>query len=122
MMTHFRPRGGSAARRLSAAVGIAILCSCFPGRAQAQTSNGGIRGLVKDNTGAVLAGVTAEATSPGLLGPIRHVTNQLGLYLFDRLPVNIYSSNSRCRGSRRSLVKTSASRLAEQSTWMWRWS
>ena len=36
--------------------------------ASAQTSTGGLRGFVKDDTGAVLAGVTVEASSPLRIG------------------------------------------------------
>ena len=59
--------------------------------ASAQTSTGGIRGFVKDNTGAVLAGVTVEASSPSRIGGAAvEVTDAQGLYTFQNLPVGVY--------------------------------
>ena len=34
----------------------------------AQTSTGGLRGFVRDNSGLVMAGVTVEASSPARIG------------------------------------------------------
>jgi hypothetical protein len=59
--------------------------------ALAQTAAGGIRGTVRDDTGAVLAGVTAEATSPNSLGARVEVSNAQGLYHFEGLPVGMYT-------------------------------
>src|SRR5262249_41357698 len=57
----------------------------------AQTSTGGIRAIVRDETAAVLAGVTAEATSPARIGgAIVEVTNDQGLYRFESLPIGEY--------------------------------
>jgi len=56
-----------------------------------QTATGGIRGFVKDDTGAVLAGVTVEASSPARIGGAAvEVTDAQGLYHFDNLPVGSY--------------------------------
>src|SRR5262249_37311476 len=61
------------------------------GSVRAQTSTGGIRGIVTDETGAVLAGVTVEATSPARIGgAIVEVTNDQGLYRFENLPIGEY--------------------------------
>src|SRR5262252_8083016 len=61
------------------------------GSALAQASTGGIRGIVTDETGAVLAGVTVEATSPARIGgAIVEVTNDQGLYRFENLPIGEY--------------------------------
>src|SRR5207249_1159024 len=55
------------------AIGMGIaLFLLAPGWASAQT-NGAIAGVVKDNTGAVLPGVTVEASSPALLEKVRSV-------------------------------------------------
>jgi hypothetical protein len=68
---------------------IASLILC--GSGLAQTSTGGIRGIVTDETGAVLAGVTVEATSPARIGgAIVEVTNDQGLYRFENLPIGEY--------------------------------
>ena len=60
-------------------------------RAGAQTSTGGLRGFVRDNSG-VLAGVTVEASSPSRIGgPAVEVTDGQGLYRFENLPVGEYT-------------------------------
>jgi hypothetical protein len=58
--------------------------------ARAQTTGGGIRGIVRDATGAILAGVTVEATSPALIGTRAEVSDSQGLYQLERLPLGIY--------------------------------
>ena len=58
----------------------------------AQTSTGGLRGFVKDDTGGVLAGVTVEASSPSRIGGAAvEVTDGQGLYRFENLPLGEYS-------------------------------
>ena len=49
---------------------IAVLLGT-PARALAQTAAGSIAGIVRDTTGAVLPGVTVEASSPALIEKIR---------------------------------------------------
>ena len=76
-------------RTVSAAIVMAV--GLLGGDAYAQTATGGIRGVVSDETGAVLAGVTVEVTSPSLIGgPRVDVTNGQGQYQQDRLPIGIY--------------------------------
>lgn len=61
------------------------------GPADAQVSTGGIRGVVKDESGGVLAGVTVEASSPARMGgPAVEVTNEQGLYRVENLPIGQY--------------------------------
>src|SRR4051812_25391533 len=58
---------------------------------EAQTSTGGIRGIVSDATGATLAGVTVEASSPSRIGgAAMEVTTEQGLYHFENLPIGEY--------------------------------
>jgi hypothetical protein len=68
-------------------VGLAV---CAASSAVAQTGSG-IAGVVKDATGAVLPGVTVEASSPALLERVRTVvTDSQGLYnITDLRPVCI---------------------------------
>jgi hypothetical protein len=88
-------------RRLLATLLVAAACAQFSALAAAQTSTGGIRGVVRDQTGAVLAGVTAEATSPTLIGgPSVQVTNREGSYLFDRLRIGVYKFTFTLQGFR----------------------
>jgi hypothetical protein len=57
--------------------GVALL-ALFPGRAESQSA---IAGVVKDATGAVMPGVTVEASSPALIEKVKTVTtNEAGLY------------------------------------------
>ena len=68
-------------RRQSLAVTAGICLLLIPMRAAAQTGSSGIAGVVKDSSGAVLPGVTVEASSPALIGGARAtVTDELGLY------------------------------------------
>ncbi|MBZ5559897.1 MAG: TonB-dependent receptor, partial [Acidobacteriia bacterium] len=59
--------------------------------AEAQVSTGGIRGIVRDSSNAILVGVTVEVSSPARIGPPAvQVTNDQGLYRFDNLAVGEY--------------------------------
>jgi outer membrane receptor protein involved in Fe transport len=58
----------------------------------AQTSTGGLRGFVRDNSGLVMAGVTVEASSPARIGGAAvAVTDAQGLYTFANLPIGTYT-------------------------------
>ena len=60
--------------------------------AAGQVSTGGIRGVVRDETGAVIPGVAVEAGSPSRIGrPLADVSNDQGLYRFEWLPVGLYT-------------------------------
>jgi len=70
----------------------ALLTLALGGSAAAQTSTGGIRGVISDDSGAVLAGVTVEASSPVRIGGAAvEVTNDQGLYRFENLPIGEYT-------------------------------
>jgi hypothetical protein len=59
--------------------------------ARAQSSSGGIAGLVRDTSGAVLPGVTVEASSPALIEKVRTVsTDTSGQYKIVELPPGSY--------------------------------
>lgn len=69
-----------------------ILVSGAAVEAAAQTSTGGLRGFVRDNSGLVVAGVTVEASSPARIGGAAvAVTDAQGLYTFTNLPVGTYT-------------------------------
>src|ERR1700737_3785709 len=75
--------------------GVALLSGLFfalpPGTARAQSA-GPIAGVVKDATGAVLPGVTVEATRPALIERVRSVvTDGEGLYKVADLRPGTYS-------------------------------
>jgi outer membrane receptor protein involved in Fe transport len=71
---------------------LTMVCALSTATPSAQTSTGGLRGFVKDDTGGVLAGVTVEASSPSKIGGAAvEVTDGQGLYRFENLPLGEYS-------------------------------
>src|SRR5918996_336056 len=81
-----------------AAVVLISLVTLMPSAAQAQQASG-IAGLVRDASGAVLPGVTVEATSPALIEQVRTVfTEAQGRYNIVDLRVGTYSVTFRLTG------------------------
>jgi hypothetical protein len=76
--------------RVSIRVALAILAVCFlPSLAFAQAS---ITGVVRDASGAVLPGVTVEASSPALIEKVRSaVTDSAGQYRIEDLRPGAYT-------------------------------
>src|SRR5687768_6695724 len=66
-----------------------LLAAAAP--AAAQDFRGRINGVVTDNTGAVLPGVTVTATSPALIQPQVQVTGEDGSYRLIALPAGVYT-------------------------------
>lgn len=64
----------------------------------AQTGAGALRGYVKDESGAILPGVTVTATSPELLAPVNSVTDETGLYRLNNLPPGTYVVQAELQG------------------------
>src|SRR5207253_168429 len=97
----FAPEGGSSAFRcggvvamrlvrIAALVGVASLAAASA-RAQSATT-GAIAGVARDTTGAVLPGVTVEASSPALIEKVRTVvTDGQGNYKIVDLRPGIYA-------------------------------
>jgi Carboxypeptidase regulatory-like domain len=76
---------------LSAAIAITWVL-LLPLPASAQLGSSGIAGVVKDATGAVLPGVTVEASSPALIEKVRSVaTDGEGQYKLVNLVPGVYS-------------------------------
>src|SRR3984893_7970489 len=79
-------------RRISAASLIAMLLVPAGAHAQGSTGLGAIAGVVKDASGAVMPGVTAEAASPALIEKVRAaVTDAQGQYKIVELPPGVYT-------------------------------
>ena len=75
------------------------LLVAVPSAARAQAL-GTIAGSVKDPSGAVLPGVTVEATSPALIEKVRSAaTDGSGLYRLVNLPPGQYTVTVNCGGS-----------------------
>src|SRR5262245_35872104 len=80
-------RGGPGMRQLAKAAFLAAIV-LFPVLAHAQQ----LAGVVKDASGAVLPGVTVEASSPALIEKVRTtVSDGAGLYRIDALPAGTYA-------------------------------
>src|SRR4249920_994001 len=80
------------ARALIGRFGLAAWFFMMPALALAQTGSGIIAGSVKDATGAVLPGVTVEASSPALIEKVRSViTDAEGQYKIVELRSGTYT-------------------------------
>src|SRR5262249_46172471 len=78
--------------RVAVATSSLVLAVLVAATASAQTATGGLRGFVKDDTGAVLVGVTVEAASPVRIGGAAvDVSDAQGLYRFENLPPGEYT-------------------------------
>lgn len=79
-------------RRFGRVLGAVVLVLACASAGVAQTSTGGLRGFVKDNTGGALVGVTVEASSPARIGaPATEITDAQGLFTLTNLPVGDYT-------------------------------
>src|SRR5690242_17736735 len=83
----------TSARIVRAAVVGIVLGACAPIAAEAQgTSAGSVSGVVTDTTGAILPGVTVEASSPVLIEKVRTaVTDERGEYRIVELIPGTYT-------------------------------
>ena len=66
--------------------------------AQSHITTGSIEGIVKDETGAVLPGVTMRLTHLGIGISLSARTSPEGLFVFPLLPVGRYEVSARFRG------------------------
>src|SRR3954465_13247724 len=91
---------------------VAVGCLLLPAAARAQSS---FAGVVKDATGAVLPGVTVEASSPVLIEKVRSVTTDAnGLYRIENLRPGTYTLTFTLPGF--SVVKKDAIELQSNFT------
>lgn len=84
-------------KRFSSFALIVIVAALFALPAVAQEQTGGIEGVVKDNTGAVLPGVTVELTSSSI-GTVTTTTDSRGVYRFPRVPSGVYAVKASLMG------------------------
>src|SRR5262245_11382445 len=99
----------NALRKGLAALSFAVL---LPASAWAQAT---LTGTVKDASGAVLPGVTVEATGPALLAPRSVVTEGNGIYRLIDLPPGIYKVDFSLTGLRASSARASSCRARSSS-------
>src|SRR5437660_1553327 len=83
---------------IAALTSSALLAAATPLRAQAvQTST--LTGTVRDGTGAVLPGVTVNASSPAQVGGVQtSVTDSQGVYRFPALHPGVYDLEATLSG------------------------
>jgi hypothetical protein len=75
---------------------------CGSAGREAQTQYGSIRGSITDQSEAALPGVTVTLSSPALLVDQTTVSDQVGQYRFEQLPVGVDKLKSlNCRDFRR---------------------
>jgi len=101
------------------AVGALALALClfgWQGTAAAQEQTGGIQGVVKDASGAVLPGVTVEARSPSAVGASTAVTDSNGLYRFPALPPGAYEVTAILQGFQAASAKNAVVELGKNLT------
>jgi outer membrane receptor protein involved in Fe transport len=82
---------------MKALVACLILLSCAA-EALAQTSEGSVRGYIRDEQGAITPGVTVTATSPEVAGVHTAVTDQEGHYRLLNLPPGTYTLAATLQG------------------------
>ena len=85
-------------RRLLSTLAFAVLVLLFRASPAAGQTTGRIEGMVTDQNGAVLPGVTVEATSPNLQGTRTTVTGNDGRYRFASLPPGTYKISATLAG------------------------
>jgi hypothetical protein len=76
-------------RRLFALLCV-LVAAALPFAAGAQTTTGAVLGVVTDDSGAVLPGVTVTIKGSGIVGAQTAVTNERGLYRLAALPPGSY--------------------------------
>ena len=77
--------------RIAGLLTLGLVLAATPASAQSGGSSGVIHGVVTDESGAALPGVTATLTSPALqVRQITAVSDATGNYRFGELPVGVY--------------------------------
>src|ERR1700716_1997389 len=75
-----------------------LLLACTASEVSAQTTDGSIRGYVRDEQGGALPGVATTATSPAAATPYTAVADQEGYYRLLNLPPGDYTITSELQG------------------------
>jgi len=71
-------------------VAVALLAAALPAAAQSQAMNGSIEGTVRDNSGAILPGVTVTLTNTDTGAQRVVVTNEEGVSRATLLPLGTF--------------------------------
>jgi hypothetical protein len=90
---------------LGCAVCVVVLVSAQIAGAQAAVASGSVRGIVADNSGAVINGASVVLTSPSHSAIQRSVSNAAGIFVFLSQPVGLYSIEVNASGFRKEIVE-----------------
>src|SRR5690242_7047016 len=82
----------------SIVAGLLLVITFVAGDVVAQTTEGSIRGSVRDEQGGVLPGVTITAISAQYPNPVTAVTDQQGAYRLINVPPGTYSLSAELQG------------------------
>ena len=85
-------------RRKLVLLGTIAALFAIPWSAMAQRTTGDIRGVVTDQSGAVLPGVTVTLRGPNVAGTPTTVTNESGIYRFPNLAPGTYDIKAELQG------------------------
>lgn len=85
-------------RKVLASWTLGLLLALHALPAAAQSGEGALRGYVKDESGAVLPGVSVTATSSELLQPVVNISDAAGLYRLNNLPPGTYVITAELQG------------------------
>src|SRR5689334_3341510 len=79
-------------------IALTLLALAATAAAQSQAINGSIEGTVKDNTGAILPGVTVTVTNTDTGAQRVVITNEEGAYRAPLLPLGTYQISAELQG------------------------
>ena len=85
-------------RRCLTLICLAVVFLATPSIARAQTTTGDLRGVIADQSGAVLPGVTVTVRGRNVPGAPTTVTNESGIYRFPTLPPGTYDLTAELAG------------------------
>src|SRR3981189_1064091 len=84
---------------------VLLAASCQSAWAQAAIASGAVRGIVADNSGAVIAGAEVVLTSRAHGGSQTSTSNSAGIFVFPSQPVGLYSIAVMAPGFRTEIVE-----------------
>jgi hypothetical protein len=84
---------------------VLLAASCQLSWAQAAIASGSVRGIVADNSGAVVAGASVVLTSRAHGGSQTSISNSAGIFVFASQPVGLYTIQVTAPGFRKEIVE-----------------
>jgi hypothetical protein len=90
---------------LDCVVGLLLAASCQPAWAQAAITSGSVRGVVADNSGAVIARASVVLTSRAHGQSQTRASNSAGIFVFPSQPVGLYSIEVSVPGFRKEIIE-----------------